>query len=396
MALPLPEHVDVLVVGAGPVGALAALKLAEAGRQVALIEARPEGAPVRDARALALSWASRAALADAGVWRDDLGATAIDTVHVSQQGGWGRTVLSRDDLGLPHLGVVVDYPSLFATLAARLAEAALPIAWGTRVAAVDPLSAYARVTLQGDDGERVVTARLVVLAEGGELVDGLPGLTRRVHDYGQAALLAEVASELPHRGVAYERFSKRGPLALLPRGDGFMLVWTRTPEDARELRDGDPAELERQLAEAMGERLGAFRVAGSRALFPLTLKQASRRVARRVALIGNAAQTLHPVAAQGLNLGIRDALALAAALAGAADAGDAAALSAYERARALDSGAVVGFTHQLVRFFDGHGPLLSAARGLGMNLLDAAPALRRRFAGHLVFGVGGASLDGMV
>ncbi|AXK39794.1 FAD-dependent oxidoreductase [Crenobacter cavernae] len=388
-----PDHIDVLVVGAGPVGALAALKLAEAGRKVALVEARPEHVPVRDARALALSWASRGALVDAGIWRDDLPATAIDTVHVSQQGSWGRTVLSRDDLKLPHLGVVVDYPALSDALAQSLAERALPVAWGTRVTAIDTLSAYARVMLKSDAGESEVTARLVVLAEGGDLVDSLPGLSRRVHDYGQSALLAEVKCDKPHDGVAFERFSKRGPLALLPRGDGFMLVWTRTPEDAHELREGAPEELEKQLAEAMGERLGAFHLSGARAVFPLTLKEVNHRVSRRVALIGNAAQTLHPVAAQGLNLGIRDALALAAALKGSADPGDTAALASYERARHLDSGAVVGFTHHLVRFFDSHGPLVSAARGLGMNLLDAAPGLRRRFAGHLVFGVGTQSLD---
>lgn len=382
-----PEHADIVVVGGGPVGALAALRFARAGRRVLLVEARAKDAPIRDARALALSWASRQMLIEAGGWPDDLAATPIDTVHVSQQGSCGRTVLDRADLALPHLGVVVDYPVLTASLNAALESAGVTVLWQSRVESVKSLPHYARLTLTTPSGPGMLTCRLVVLAEGGGLADTQPGIKRLSHDYRQCAVLTHLTTELPPQGVAYERFSQQGPLALLPHGEGFMLVWTRNAEDAARLRDSDDSVLIAELQQAFGERQGRILTAGPRAVFPLALRQASRLISGRVALIGNAAQTMHPVAAQGLNLGLRDAAGLADALDAVADPGDARALAAFAAGRKLDSHAVVGFTHGLIRLFDGHSPLVNALRGAGMMALDVLPPLRRAFAGHLVFGV---------
>jgi len=384
------EHVEIAVVGGGPVGALAALRLAQAGRKVVLIEARDPAAKLADARAIALSWASLAAFAEAGVTVPETALTAIDTVHVSQQGGWGRTVLSRDDLDLSRLGAVLDYPVLAEACQQALIAAGVTVLWQTRVTEVAALSAFARLTLSRDGKTRPLTCRLAVLADGGELAEQLPDVTRRVHDYHQSALLAELRTERPHDGVAYERFSRRGPLALLPHGDAFKLVWTRSPDEAQALRDAPPEVLIAQLDEALAGRFGKILSVTGRAVFPLTLKQVNRTVSSRVALIGNAAQTMHPVAAQGLNLGVRDALGLVEAVTASADPGEAGALRRYAGLRRLDSQAVVGFTHGLVSLFDGTGNGVSLLRGLGMNLLDILPPARRRFAGHLVFGVGTA------
>ncbi|TDR82946.1 FAD-dependent monooxygenase [Paludibacterium purpuratum] len=381
-------HGDIAVIGGGPAGALAALLFARQGRRVLLFEARSAGAAIRDARALALSSASQRHLADVGGWPVDLPATAIDTVHVSQQGCWGRTVIRAADVGLPHLGQVVDYPALTAALDAQLAASGVEVLWGCRVEALDALSGYVRLRYR--DGERGgdATARLAVLADGGALIDQLPDISRREHDYRQSALLAQVQFTHPHGGVAYERFSRQGPLALLPHGEDCMLVWTRDTADAARLCEGPPDALAAALQQALGERLGAVRSIGDVASFPLRLRQASRVVGNRVALIGNAAQTLHPVAAQGLNLGIRDAVSLARLLDGAADPGERTPLARYAAARKLDTRAVIGFTHGLMQLFESQAPLVGAARALGMNLLDVLPPLRRRFAGHLVFGVG--------
>jgi 2-octaprenyl-6-methoxyphenol hydroxylase len=326
-------------------------------------------------------------LADAGGWPDELTATPIDTVHVSQQGSFGRTVLDRADLALPHLGVVVDYPVLTASLNAALESAGVMVQWQSRVESVKSLPHYARLRLTTPEGPGLLTARLVVLAEGGELASTLPGVKRLNHDYHQCAVLAPITTERPPQGVAYERFAEHGPLALLPHGDGFMLVWTRSAEDAARLRDSDDGVLIAELQQAFGERQGRILTVGSRTVFPLALKQANRLVSGRVVLIGNAAQTMHPVAAQGLNLGLRDATGLADALDGVADPGDARALAAFAAARKLDSHAVVGFTHGLIRLFDGHSPLVKTVRGAGMMALDVLPPLRRAFAEHLVFGV---------
>ncbi|OHX11337.1 2-octaprenyl-6-methoxyphenyl hydroxylase [Chromobacterium sphagni] len=383
------EHADVLIVGGGPVGALAALRLARQGRSVLLVEARARDAAVRDARALALSWHSREQLAEAGAWPDALPVTVIDTVHVSQQGSCGRTRLDKEDLQLPHLGVVVDYPALVASLAEVLDRAGVQVLWQSRVTSVKSLSEYACAEVETPDGARLLTGRLLVLAEGGALAETLPGVRRLEHDYHQCAVLAEIETELPAKGVAYERFADSGPFALLPHGEGYMLVWTRSQGDAAKLVGGDEAGLRAELQQAFGERQGRILGIGPRASFPLALRQLNKVASGRVVLIGNAAQTMHPVAAQGLNLGLRDAVGLARALEGAADAGDPAALKRYAAARKLDSHVVVGFTHGLIKLFDGHHPLLNTLRGLGMTALDVIPPLRRAFAGHLVFGVQG-------
>lgn len=382
-------HVDVIVVGGGPVGALAALQLQQAGKQVLLIEARAPDAEVRDARALALSWYSREQLAAAGGWPEDLPCTVIDTVHVSQQGAWGRTVLTADDLALPHLGAVIDYPVLTAALTRALQQQAVPVWWQSKVLSVQSLARYAAVRVARADGhEQLLTSRLVVLAEGGALAEQLPGVVRHVHDYGQSALLAEVQPAQPHRGVAYERFGDDGPFALLPHGDRMMLVWTRSHDDAQRLQAATDEVLQAELSAAFGDRLGALCPVGPRAVFPLALRQLNRVTSGRVVMVGNAAQTMHPVAAQGFNLGLRDAVGLSALVAGAADPGDAALLRRYAASRRVDSHAVVGFTHGLIRLFDGSGAVVKGLRGAGMAALDSVGPLRKAFAGHLVFGVG--------
>jgi 2-octaprenyl-6-methoxyphenol hydroxylase len=381
------EHADIIIVGGGPVGALAALRFAAAGRRVLLVEARAKDAPLNDARALALSWYSREALAASGAWPDDLPASMIDSVHVSQQGAFGRTRLDATDLKLPHLGVVVDYPALTLAINARLEQAGVQVWWETRVEAVNSMACYATVKTSGVHGDISLTARLVVLAEGGALADSLPGIKRLVHDYQQCAVLAEVTTEQPPAGVAYERFSKQGPFALLPHGDNYMLVWTRSHDDAKALQQAADEQVMTELQQAFGERQGKVLAIGPRASFPLALRQVNRVSSGRVVLIGNAAQTMHPVAAQGLNLGLRDAIGLSDALADVSDPGDAAALAVYAASRKLDSHAVVGFTHGLIKLFDGDSALVSALRSMGMSTLDSVPPLRRAFARHLVFGL---------
>lgn len=385
----LPQHVDIAVVGGGPVGALIALSAHAAGRSVLLIEARPSDAAVHDPRVLALSHASREALAAVGAWRDGLPATAIDTVHVSQQGAFGRTVLTRDDLGLPHLGYAVAYADLYVAARDALGQRGVPVAFSTRVTDLRTLDRYAELTLEseGGNGPQYLTARLVVMADGGGLIDKLPDISRREHDYSQCAVLARVHPERPHEGVAYERFSASGPMALLPVQDDLMAVWTRSHEDAARLLELDDDGFAAEFGAAFGERLGRLVPVGPRMAVPLRLKLASRITSRRVVLAGNAAQTMHPVAAQGLNLGLRDAVELAELLVRPGDPGDAKRLADYAGRRRFDSAAVTGFTHSLVHLFDRHDLPRRLVRGTAMTILDTIKPLRRKFAEHLVFGV---------
>jgi len=381
-----PAHVDVLIVGGGPVGGALALALEGCGLSVAVAEARLQ--PGSDARALAVSHASQTALADWQLW-PAAQATAINTVHVSQQGCMGRVKLTAADLDLPALGYVLPYAALAQRVHARLAALPRPTHYltGARVSALQTLEGYAAVRIAHAAGEALLTARLVVLAEGGQLLQAA-GLAQAEHDYAQQALVAEVQADRPPQGVAYERFANDGPIALLPKGSGYAVVWTRPGPDPLAAAQMTDSDFLAALQARLGDRAGRFTAVGPRASFPLRLKWAKGHHARRVAVVGNAAQTLHPVAGQGFNLGLRDALALARVIRAtpAEQLGEAAMLTRYAELRKTDSLVTVGFTDSLIRLFGVDDPLLRTVRATGFMALDNLPPLRRDFAARMVFG----------
>lgn len=383
----LPSHVDILIVGGGPVGALIAQRLAASRLSVLLCEARfsvPD-----DPRALALSHASRAALEKNGLWDEAaLAPTPIRRVHVSQAGTLGRTELNAADIDLPELGYTVRYAALARHAQRVLLEGNASISLGTPVTRIRQLPRYAAVTLASEKGEHTLTARLVILAEGGKLLGDLHDIHPRVKAYGQSAVLAEVTPATPHDGVAFERFADDGPLALLPDGRNFMLVWTQTPEGAAEKLALPDSDFLAQINARLGQRAPQLVAVGARASWPLALKTVDSVVGQRVVLVGNAAQTLHPVAGQGLNLGLRDASTLAELLAGCPDAelGEAAQLARYKRLRSQDANLVTHFTDSLITLFETPHPLLKHARSLGLLAMDSVAPMRRGFARRMVYG----------
>ncbi|WP_028456188.1 FAD-dependent monooxygenase [Chitinilyticum litopenaei] len=383
----LPSHADILIVGGGPVGALIAQRLAQGGQRVLLAEARRDVPD--DPRALALSFASREALAANGLWdAAALAPTAIGRVHISQQGTLGRTGLAADELGLPELGYTVRYAAL-ARHAQRVLQAGpAAISLGTPVLRIRQLPRYAAVTLGTPHGEHTLTCRLVILAEGGKLLGELRDIRQRSKSYEQSAVLAEVTPATPHEGCAYERFADDGPLALLPDGRNFMLVWTQAPAGAADRLALAEADFLAQINARLGRRAPQLVGLGARASWPLALKTVDSVVGQRVALVGNAAQTLHPVAGQGLNLGLRDAVTLAEVIATspADQLGETAQLARYQRLRSQDANLVTHFTDGLITLFESPNPALKHARSLGLLALDAAAPLRRGFARRMVYG----------
>lgn len=383
----LPTHVDVLIVGGGPVGGALALALADSGLSLAVLEARPQ--PAEDARALALAHASRQTLLGLQIWPDAV-ATPIHTVHVSQQGAFGRVKLQDGDLGLPALGYVLPYAALARAVHARLAtSAAAGMHYGTACTArrVQTLDGYAAVTVEQAGQQQLITTRLLVLAEGGQLL-AQAGIGQDQHDYQQFAVVAEVQTDRPQGGVAFERFANDGPIALLPKGDGYAVVWTRPKADPLDVLQLSDATFLAELQARIGDRAGRLTAVGPRASFPLRLRWASSHQARRVAVVGNAAQTLHPVAGQGFNLGLRDAMALARVIAATpkSQLGEAAMLARYASLRKADSLATVGFTDGLIRLFGIEQPLLRQVRAAGFLAMDNCKPLRRGFAQRMVFG----------
>ncbi|MCS0583264.1 FAD-dependent monooxygenase [Massilia pinisoli] len=380
---------DVAICGAGPVGlALAALMAHRgvAGERIVLIDAKALGQAISDPRSIALSWGSRMLLVDVGAWANvQPHATPIHQIHVSRRGHLGRSMLDRAEHKLDALGYVARYGDVVDALSRACTRAGVRVLRPARVAALH--EERDGVVLDLDDG-RTLRAKVAVQAEGGVFGEQAERTQRR--DYVQTAVIARVSTSAPIAHRAFERFTDEGPLALLPQdgpdGHQYALVWCVRPERAQQLLDLGEDDFLRQLGDAFGERLGTFTCAAERAAFPLGLNADPRFSARTVA-IGNAAQTLHPVAGQGLNLGLRDAAVLARLLARGIDGdhGIADALARFAEERARDRGAIIRTTDAMARVFANTGPL-QALFGLALATLDTVKPARMLLAELMMFG----------
>lgn len=390
IAPPADFHFDIAIIGAGPVGlALAgwlAKRSATSRLTVALIDARAPGAATGDPRSIAVSHGSRAMLESLAFPAD---ATPIKRIHVSQRGHFGRTLIDHDEHGLPALGYVVRYGSMVGALGQALA--ATNVHWFTETTASDVLHDHEGVTfsIHSAQGDRTIRAKILVNAEGGLYKETDTSTeTKSTRDYGQTAIVGTVSVSSPQPGVAWERFTREGPIALLPSGGArsadYSLVWCCAPEEAaRRAALVDDAFLA-ELGAAFGERMGRFTRITGRATFPLGLNALSALVDRRTVAIGNAAQTLHPVAGQGLNLGLRDAHALCDAV--STNGATTIALSLFAQRRALDRRMTIGATDTLARLFTFDFAPLAVVRGLALSALDFVPPLKTAVARQMMFG----------
>lgn len=383
-----PPRYDVLIVGGGMVGASLACALGGQALRVAVVEAVPHGAatqPSYDDRSIALAYGTRRIFEGIGLWNALAGAvTPIERIHVSDRGHFGAARMEAAGCGFDALGYVVETRRLGEIFSAELAR--LPnvdLICPAELQAFEVSADGVRAHLAGAGPEALLTARLVVAADGGRsTVRRLAGIGVERRDYGQCAVIANVTPQRPHCNTAFERFTASGPLALLPMSqDRCSLVWTVDADRrAAVMALSDEAFLA-ALQERFGHRLGRFVRVGRRAAYPLTLIRANRHTAPRLALIGNAAHTLHPIAGQGFNLGLRDVAVLAQVLVEAVatgrDIGDPGTLAQYDRARRRDQRRVIGLTDGLVRIFSNDFTPLVVARNLGMVALDILPPLKR-------------------
>ncbi|MCG6874608.1 MAG: FAD-dependent monooxygenase [Betaproteobacteria bacterium] len=377
------DRFDIVVAGGGPVGAALALSLRESGLAVALVEPRqPDQGESAAApfRPIALSHASRFVLEQIGVF-GALPVTPIQSVHISQAGGFGRTLIHARELDVPALGYVTD----LAPLVRSLLTAAAPEHIASRVTGWEDAGNVVRVRLSGGALDEVVT-RLLVLADGGHsAADDLS-----LRDYGQTAIVAPVRPERVAAHTAYERFTSEGPAALLPFVDRYALIWSVRTDRAPELMNAPDSAFLGEIKSLFGRRFGDFAEVGTRVGYPLVLRFCrTTAVGPRTIAIGNAAQTLHPVAGQGLNLGLRDAAELAEAVLRGGQSGlESAGLAArFAAQRRRDRYASIGITEGLVRVFGSDRPLARALRGAGLVALDLTPPARRLLARRFVFGL---------
>lgn len=374
---------DVAIAGGGMVGLSLAAALAPLALDVAVIEPVAPDAdeqPSFDSRTTALSSGSRRVLEGIGAW-PALAArsTPIRRIHVSERGVFGTATLEAGEQGLAALGYTIENRLLGQALRARVAGLPRLLLHSARVTALEP----------GEDSIRVATdaggafeARLLVAADGAQsAARSALGIGSSVAEYGQHAVIAHVDTTRFHEHTAFERFTPEGPLAVLPIVEGrSAIVWTLAPDAARRALALPDAEFLAELQRAFGLRLGRFTRVGRRQSYPLALVQAERLTAPRAAVLGNAAQSLHPVAGQGFNLALRDVAMLAELLAEGGDPGAPALLARYAEWRAPDREAVVRFTDALVRGFGLPLGPLRRARGQGLVLFDLLRPVKREFA----------------
>lgn len=378
-----PEF-DIAIIGTGPVGCALALCLARQAPDPSRIVllgpdiSHTQKAGQIDPRTLALNHGSRSLLESLGAW-PQLSADIL-SVHVSQAQRMGRTLIDQAELGVPRLGSVVSYDAVLTTLHQALARS------GIHRIHARPQRPIAGPAVRIQTDNQTLDAHIALISDG----ERPKGLHR---EYGQHAVLASVRATHPIAGRAFERFTRHGPLALLPhpQDEGlYSLVWCVPPTRAQTLQAMDGPAFDHALQQAFGQRLGTLHGLGARPVFPLVMHAGASLLDTHIVALGNAAQTLHPVAGQGLNLGLRDAAQLAQTLASwhhqpLRDA--APELARFAQQRRADRSLTLAITDTLPRLFATSSPLIQHACGAGLMALDLLPALRKPLARHLLQGL---------
>ncbi|PPD00180.1 MAG: 2-octaprenyl-6-methoxyphenyl hydroxylase [Methylotenera sp.] len=382
---------NIVIVGGGPVGVVLSLLLAKNDIASTVLEVRKQGAANQDTRALALSYGTRRILEKLGIWQSlSAYATAINTIHVSQKGSIGRSVLQASDYQQEALGYVLSYGALCTVLNAELQR--FPMVKFIDEAQAEAITYDAnQATIRYNRQSEIfqLNSQLAVLADGGRSLEEAAGLKRETKEYGHDALITKVSAELPHHNVAYERFTPDGPMALLPNGDrDFSLVWTGRKALISSLLGLTDAEFLAQFHAQFGDRVGRFLTVEKRMTFPLKLSQLQEVNTPHLVVIGNAAQTMHPVAGQGFNVGLRDAEVLAQQIlnTAAGGIGTKEMLAAYRASRKTDTKNGLLFTDFLVNIFSNDILGFAKLRSTGLGLFDIVKPVKRHLVRKMSFG----------
>ncbi|HEY5683555.1 MAG TPA: 2-octaprenyl-6-methoxyphenyl hydroxylase [Sulfuricaulis sp.] len=392
---------DILIIGGGLVGASLACALRGSRLRLGVIEAVPFTAtsqPNYDDRTLALAYGSKRIFEGMGCWTEIAPeATPIESIHISDRGHFGVTRLSAAESGMPALGYVVPNRALGVALMKTL-QISNNTEWlcPAEMRDIKISSGSAIVTVNHQNQTQTLTARLVVAADGAHsAVRAALKIESERTAYCQSAIVTTVTAGAPHENTAYERFTDTGPLALLPLSENrCALVWSAKEDEVPSLLSRNDAEFLDRLQDRFGDRLGTFTRLGRRTAYPLALTRVAEHVRERLALIGNAAHSVHPVAGQGFNLGLRDVATMAEILTDTLrrgeDIGSLTALRRYADWRVRDNRVTAGFTNGLIRIFSNNAFPLTLVRNAGLIAVDLLPGVKRRFvrltsglAGHL-------------
>lgn len=378
------KQFDVVIAGGAMAGmtlALAIQNLSKGSLSVAVVEPYQvdhTAHPGFDSRSIALSYGTVNILKRLELWQAiSTVATPIKHIHVSDRTHAGITEISTQEVGVEALGYVVELADVGRIYHQRLAsESNVELLCPNSVTSIERDVEHNVVTL--DDGEQL-TCKLLVAADGAvsSCCQQL-GMSLTEHDFDQVAVIANITTEQAHQGRAFERFTSQGPVALLPMSEGRMsLVWCLRPENAQQVLQLGESEFLEQLQQAFGWRLGKMAKVGERASYPLLLRYREQNSSHRFAIVGNAAQTLHPIAGQGFNLGIRDVATLAEEIVKSPqDAGSYAVLREFKQRREQDREATIALTSSLVHLFSNDYLTMRIGRNLGLAAMEHLPVLK--------------------
>ncbi len=390
MQLPASDIQGVIIAGGGAAGWMAAGLLAQAGHAVTVVDPAPGPQPEPvgglDSRVIALAPSSRALFEQLNAWPPAVAARAgaYQSMQVWDAQGQGRIAFSAAEIGLPELGHIVEYSALQWALEQALVGQVQAVR-GDRVVDFRPGPGQVDVDLASG---ATLGARLLVGADGADsVVRRRAGLTLERRSYNSQGVVASFRTRHPHAGVARQAFTEHGPLGLLPLADGqISIVWSVDDSQARRLADLESQAFSSAVSQAAGDAYGGLQLVGERRVFPLNLMHAGRYAASRVALLGDAAHVVHPLAGLGLNLGFADAHGLLGAIGGAQDPGGQAVLARYARRRRAEVLPAIALTDSLVRLFGPHAAQLVGLRSLGLSLVNQAAPLKRQLMHYAVGG----------
>ena len=400
------SNYDIIIVGGGMVGISLALLLAQQHDwKILLVEAQEIGNPVDgayspsfDARSTALSWSSREIYQSMGLWSQlEPHVSSIAQIHVSDRGRVGLTRINAEEVGVEALGYVLENRWLGSVLVKKLAETSVEVRAPERVAKAEVVQSGVRISLE--NSADIINASLLVIADGANSKTAQKlGVHSNHQPYGQQGIIANIGIESPHNGVAYERFTEQGPMAMLPLPDcdggaRCALVWTQPPERAEQLMAASDSVFLQALQNSFGYRLGKLGKVGERTVYPLALTTASEQVRRSIVVLGNAAHSLHPVAGQGFNLSLRDVATLAEVLGSARSECESVpesfasleTLERYQQQQLRDQQRTLLFSDNLPKLFSQSASAVALGRNIGLLFMDLAPGLRSSFA---LFGMG--------
>ena len=379
----------IAIIGGGPVGAIFALLNKSQASKIVILESNPQIQTNSDKRALALSNGTKFILEKIDVWKDlESRLTPIKTIHTSQKGTFGRSLMEAKEFEEKALGYIISYGDLITTLQKKIFNSKnIDALYNSEVISFTSSEKKQKLRFKCKSKEKSLNCDLLVLADGGgSEINGI-NIERSNKFFGHSALVTHVETDIPHSNIAYERFTNMGPMALLPNLNGqYSLVWTGPKNEIIRLSQIANSEFLIALQQYFGDRVGNFKLSEKRVTFPLRQSFVSKYPEENIAIIGNSAQIMHPVAGQGLNTGIRDALILSDCIKKNINLDLKLMIDKFNHMRKEETKNTLRFTEALVTLFSNDFIGVNKIRGMALSLLDLIPPIKKRFVKKMSYG----------